>query len=477
MKKLFSIVLTVLLFISIPLSSVMASQYSQEDYEKAFNMLESIRKKKDDFEKYLRDEFVRERFESMVYEYGHDNFVLRYQDIPEKDREVFEYTYAYMKTTHVTKTTHPDNWIDVYKRNEYKVVPYQIVELSRSMIWLEQMGDIVSVLQHYRFNKDSLPSKMEKSYEEFLSEIPMYMESLDTIINYTEWVLAKPESELNSLYENVEGYPYDWFQHSIFKRLKREAEILKSLLTPLSMTMGNSSQVVGSGTVKTDSKKTNNDFGGIAGLGLLLGLTGGLGVSGYRRMKGEFNPFWHFRNTVLVNKETIKGLSKHQLFADYIKRILYKFNIKNSQEVVKSAISGIKKIVPVLRAAPFIKYFFDMKDAIGNPNKTEADIRYIGEKTTSFIINGVFMIGGAMLGAEFGVTVGLAVGSPTGPGAVATALGGAFSGGLAGSIAGDYIGGWVSDKIAHFGGDIAMNVYEYSKSHDNIVANFLKKIF
>lgn len=474
MKKILSLVLFLVFLISFSLSSVMASEFSEKDYKKAFSILEDVRNKDDNYEVYLKDKFVAERYEIMAMQQQRDDFVLRYQDIPEKDRNIFESTYEYMKTTHVTKTTHPDNWIGVYDRKEYKVVPYQIVEMSRSMVWLEQMDEVITILMHYPEDENNLSSNMKKSYEEFLNEIPMYIESFDAIINYTNWVLEKPENELNSRYEQVEGYPYDWFQHEIFYRLKDEAEVLKNIITPLSFVAS------GEGTVTTTSPtKTQyeSDFGGLGTTGLLIGLMGGMVIGGYRRLKGENTSlFWHIRNAITVNSKNISVLSKHTKTQDVIKISLNKIGVTN-QQTANRAIKGFKSVGPILKVAPLVHFFFDMKDAVAKPNKTETDIRQMGEKTVEFIVNGVFMIGGAFIGAEIGMAAGLAVGSPTGPGAGLTAFAGAGVGAFSGSMIGDYVGSWVSEKVSHFGGNIAMNMYEYSHMNDNVIANFLKKIF
>lgn len=159
---------------------------------------------------------------------------------------------------------------------------------------------------------------------------------------------------------------------------------------------------------------------------------------------------------------------------DAIKRGLSKTGSKGVH-LFKGIQPFMKSIVPALKAAPVVDYFLEMKDTAAKPNKTETDIRKMGEDSLRMLIHGASMIAGAYIGGDIGAAAGLAIGAPTGPGVGVTIIVGATGGAVAGCMFGDYVSGWVADKVAHFGGDIAMNLYDYSSNHDNPFANFLRE--
>lgn len=314
MKKV--IVLILMCLMITPISVAFASNRSVATYDKIFNMLEEIRKKDDNFETYLQCKYLEEKGLVMLEE---DGIIreLRFIDLPKEEQGLFRSRYEYMTTTTVVSTTNPENWMNVFDKNEYKVVPSQVVKMSRTMVWLQEMQDAVIVLRNYEEDKEYLPTELQSSYHEFVSEIPMYMEILDSIISYTDWVTSNPESQLKAYYDPVSKLPRDWF-----------------------------------------------------------------------------------------------------------------------------------------------------------------DIRKMGEDSIRMLIHGASMIAGAYIGGEIGAAAGLTIGAPTGPGAGATTVVGATGGALAGSMLGDYVGGWIANKVAHVGGDIVLNLYDYAMNNNSVLADFLKnKLF
>lgn len=493
MQRALFIFFSIILSLSIFTPLISASDNPTEEYEYIFNLLEQIRNRQDDYKEILENEFLAEWNRGLLYneqdKQGREDVVvptvLRYIDLPELQRSQFEYSIAFIDTSTVTKTIHPVNWSNTLEVYEIKVVPEQIVKLSRGKIWLDTMSDIVWKLNWDYPNEINILSKdFTEDFEKYKSEIPFYMKTLEKIINYTNWILEKPEDYVKSHYGEVEGYPYDWFQHGIYRDMNDDAQALYALLEQDLPDMGAGEWVDGGVGVPYTADTQGDNNGNeiqlslwqkiVTFLGTFAGFFGVITGRTYTIYTGrEVNPIWHLRRAYLRSR----GLAERAiLFTEEGKEVLRRIMEKTGatpDQMKKGILYYFKNIVPAIKAMPVISYLNNMAFTIDKPNKTEADIRYMGESTLGTAISTIAMVGGAYLGGQIGTEVGLLIGSPTGYGALMTGAGGAFVGALGGSMVGEFAGNWVSSKVADVGGDVAVNLYNYSKANDNLITKFL----
>lgn len=412
---------------------------SKEELQSVFNLLKQIEQKEDSYTQF----------------FDRVDWTVDYmQDIPEL-------------------STNPDIWSKYVEIGNMQGSKEKVASLARMGIWVDQVESASNKLTLFEVEVAGLSENDKASlmnqFERFKGRIPEYIKSLDLAIQYCDWAISLDESDLKKAHY-VSGHTHDWYNRPIYQEIRQRAQFAKDNLLQIQERFPKSS---GTTIVHTQPKeKTESDSGsGVPFAIPLIGLIGGLALSGYLNTRKDKTLLYHTLKGITTQNRRLKKLAvegvkqyKATTEADIEKRKLIKKDLK--------FLVGASKVI---KGAKIALNAYRLYQLITKEKTAKEDWREFGENVTKTIVNSVCVAIGTYVGGELGVAIGGLIGLPTGPGAAATALALGTAGSVAGGAVGDYVGDFIGDKVARFGGDLFEGLYNYSQKAEGFGSSILKK--